>query len=327
MTPLAGRSVRGRAAFAVLLLALLAVLCTCKKSGDTNEPNRANRADDASAPTAAKPERIVLDGIEIRWAEQADTKSRHEIYPRVLAQALGRALTETDWFVATEADVPAGFVGVHARLELLVRYDIIAHRRGHSVLLSAVAAELHWRDAGSRIDIWERAILEQKVAKGEKNIAGEVALNMERAVAAVGVGLLAKEQLRASTDDEVIKRLADDTYGYRLWALEVVRHRRLRAGFDHVVAFLSHESSELRGAAVGALVAIGDVRAVPHLTKLSSVTDLDVLRSVIEAVSVLGGSEARDYLAYLSSGHPNADIRSLAADALKRVQAESSRRQ
>ena len=301
-------------------LSLATGLVACKRTAAQDDARV-----EAPSNSRVRAERIVLDGIEIKWEEADQPEVRRDIYPRLLAQSLGTALTETEWYYANDADVPDGVSKVHAKLELIIRYDVATRSDGRRVLLSAVAAELRWSEAGNRMDVSERALLERILEPGNANVAGELALNVERAVATVGVGLVEKERLRAASDEEVVRRLLDTQYQFRLWALEVVRHRRLRSAFDAVLSVLSDQNRELSGAAVGALVAIGDERAVPYLTKRAP-GDTDMLPSVIEAVSVLGGSEAEDYLAYLSTGHPDAHIRSLAKAALERVVAHSTRR-
>ena len=74
-----------------------------------------------------------------------------------------------------------------------------------------------------------------------------------------------------------------------------------------------------RGEAVGTLVGIGDQRAVDAMAKSVVFTDHEMLEMVIEAVSVLGGEDARVYLDFVASGHPDAEIKQRAAQALGRL--------
>jgi hypothetical protein len=76
----------------------------------------------------------------------------------------------------------------------------------------------------------------------------------------------------------------------------------------------------LRDAALGALIQIGDRRAVTALTKSRSMRDRREMRKILEAISTLGGEEAFEYLSFVAASHDDEEIRSLASAAKTRLE-------
>jgi len=66
-------------------------------------------------------------------------------------------------------------------------------------------------------------------------------------------------------------------------------------------------------------VAIGDRRAVSALTRLTRFRNTEKMAKIIDGIGTLGGREAREYLELVASGHEDADIRNMAAEALARL--------
>jgi HEAT repeat protein len=102
-------------------------------------------------------------------------------------------------------------------------------------------------------------------------------------------------------------------------AVEIAGLRRAREAVPALIELLRHQDEQISDRAIGALVAIGDRAAVKPLTRLSSFQDTARMAKVLDAIGSLGGQEARDYLEFVSSGHEDADIRNLAAEALERM--------
>jgi HEAT repeat protein len=86
--------------------------------------------------------------------------------------------------------------------------------------------------------------------------------------------------------------------------------RRLRDGDDRLVQ-----------RAVGALVQIGDPRAVSALIDLSRGDDPDATARLVPAVADIGGPDARGWLLTLRQAHPDGAVRRLAAEALDELEA------
>jgi hypothetical protein len=83
---------------------------------------------------------------------------------------------------------------------------------------------------------------------------------------------------------------------------------------------LQHDHEATRDAALGALIALRERQAVARLTRNRSLRDRREMRKILEAVAILGGEEARDYLSFVADGHEDEEIRKLAADAKGRLE-------
>ncbi len=76
---------------------------------------------------------------------------------------------------------------------------------------------------------------------------------------------------------------------------------------------------------LGALVAIGDERAVLHIIAQDHHRDPQFLVQLIYAVSAIGGSVAEAYLVTVASGHHDEEVRKNAERALEELMARRSR--
>ena len=81
----------------------------------------------------------------------------------------------------------------------------------------------------------------------------------------------------------------------------------------------------MRDAALGALIAMRERRAVRELTQSRSLRDRREMRKIIEAISILGGQEADEYLSFIAATHDDDEIRAEAAAARARLQRRASR--
>jgi hypothetical protein len=283
----------------------------------------------ATADHAPERERIVLSSIAI---QTVDPDPAREIYPELLAQALGRQLSESAWYVPHTEPVPDGFFGRRGRVELLISYDVVGGGRGEgkatAAVVTAIEAELVWEDeAAGGLALRDNVLLERPLSPADRaNLDGLVATQVADAVGAVGRALIEKARIRAGTAAEVIAALAGTDPELALWALDVVAARQLHEAFDAAVALLGSEARPLRDGAVSALVALGDRRAVDPLANSAEFGDHEQMRVVIEAISALGGEDAREYLEFVASGHPEEDLRQRAAEGLERLFERPNRR-
>jgi hypothetical protein len=106
----------------------------------------------------------------------------------------------------------------------------------------------------------------------------------------------------------------------KLEAMRVAGERKLKDLVPQVIPLLKSEDRETRDRAVGTLSSIGDPRAVKPLTELARFRDLADLPIVLDALSAIGGDEARSYLEFVSSGHESPEIRELAKKAIDHMQ-------
>ena len=102
-------------------------------------------------------------------------------------------------------------------------------------------------------------------------------------------------------------------------AARIAGQRRLRTAVEPLIALLQHPQREVSDRALGALIAIGDRRAVKALTRLAPLRDAKRLAQVIDGVAALGGPEAVSFLEFLAGGHAEPTIRRVAQAALERI--------
>ena len=107
-------------------------------------------------------------------------------------------------------------------------------------------------------------------------------------------------------------------------AVDIVAVRRVSGAVPSLIKLLSHEKSSVVDRAVGALIAIGDRRAVKPLTRLSKFQDTARLAKLLDGIASLGGDDATSYLKFVASGHDDEDIRFMATEALERMKRASS---
>jgi hypothetical protein len=102
------------------------------------------------------------------------------------------------------------------------------------------------------------------------------------------------------------------------YALQAVGARRLRQALPSLCDSLHvQDSVPLLLRRVGALVAIGDARAVEPLIELSQHQEPAFVLQMAYAIGAIGGRHAEGYLTTLASGHPDDGVRHSAAQALQ----------
>jgi hypothetical protein len=309
---------------AVLAL-LLGALSACKghREEDRAVALTAERAEVresvATKQVAAggRPELAVLTAVAIKTV---DPDEPVDLQPELLGKQAGLKLTTTGHFAATIEDVPDTHLGRQARLDVLITYEVSRHG-ADAVLLCAVEAELVWLDGRGGLAVEENVIVERLLTPGERKsqhaglVATQVANTLDLAIA----GIAAKEALRTADAQEVVSTLSHDDPDAVAWALAIVGERQMVEAVDLVVGALGSKQPEIHEAAIGALVAIGDPRGVQPLAQLAEFADHDQMRTVIEAITAIGGKDAVEYLEFVASGHPDDEIKQRAADGLDRI--------
>lgn len=312
------------------LAALLAVACAaagCKR------PGRARAREDAGAPAARVPaapperQRIVVTNIAMRTMdpEEGEVDEVAELWPRELAQALGRALLGTGLFAASVEHVPEGLEARPATLDVSVRYYVMeTGRPGELAIMVGVESGFTWEDQDARDPApWDQLMVERPVPEGAQpgEHDGLVAALVSEAIDRVAERLTERERVRAGGDAALAEVLADaaaEPSAVR-WALDLAAHRRARSLFDQVADKLGAEDAGVRQRAVTALAALGDARAVSVITARVRFDDTESLVVVIDTVAALGGEDARTYLEFVASGHPDDAIRDRARAGLARM--------
>jgi hypothetical protein len=301
---------------AVALAFLVAVAPGCKRS--TSRPARdAGPPPSDAAPVHRALETAVIGDIAIKLAEP--TAFQADISQRDLAAAAGAVLSRSRAFAASQAEVPAGRTGVPARVTLTVTYDRVDAPTGRSIVC-AVEAAIDWQAGSERIAPHANVLAEKALLPADQKRAPRIAVEMiQQSVVEAAGELVMKEELRQGEDPAVLTGLGSNDPDVVLWSLELVADRKLKGGFDRALALLKDKDAGVRTAALRALVALKDPRAVGPLAKMANFSNPEELRMVVEAVSAIGGDEAAEFLEYVATGHSDPDLRNRAREGLERI--------
>jgi hypothetical protein len=132
-------------------------------------------------------------------------------------------------------------------------------------------------------------------------------------------GYVTRQRLRDGPPAAVHAALAADGGELREEAIRAVADRKLKDEAPTLLKLLDDPDEPTRDAALGALIALGDRRAVTELTRTRSLRDRREMRKIIEAIAILGGQEADDYLSFVAATHDDDEIRAAAAAARVRI--------
>jgi hypothetical protein len=308
------------------LVSASAPIAGCKRKGSHPAAEDAGAGEAAAVAHAAPArQRIVITDIAVRVVDPPVAREVVELWPRQLAQALGRSLLGSGLFAASAEHVPEGFEARPAALDVSIHYDVVeVGSPGELAAVVSVESGFVWEDQGARDPApWDQLLVEQPVHESaqQRDHDGLVAALASDAVERLAERLVERERVRAGGEAALTETLADaaaEPSAVR-WALDLVAHRRVQSLFDQVVAQLDAESAEVRQRAVTALAVLGDARAVGVITGRVRFDDTESLGVVIDTVAVLGGEDARAYLEFVASGHPEDTIRARASAALARM--------
>ena len=143
---------------------------------------------------------------------------------------------------------------------------------------------------------------------------------MTRVVRDLVEGVAARRRLQEGSPGAVHAALVADGGELREEAIRVVGERQLRDEVPTLLKLLGADDEPMRDAALGALIAMRERRAVRELTQSRSLRDRREMRKIIEAISILGGQEADEYLSFIAATHDDDEIRAEAAAARARLQ-------
>jgi hypothetical protein len=132
-------------------------------------------------------------------------------------------------------------------------------------------------------------------------------------------GFVAKRRLYDGPPAGVHAALVADGGELREEAIRVVGERQLRDEAPTLLKLLGDDDETIRDAALGSLIALRDRRAVSELTRTRSLRDRREMRKIIEAISILGGQEAEEYLSFVAATHDDDEIRAEATAARTRL--------
>lgn len=133
-------------------------------------------------------------------------------------------------------------------------------------------------------------------------------------------GVAARRRLQEGSPTALHAALVADGGELREEAIRIVGERGLRDEVPTLLKLLGTDDETVRDAALGALIAMRERRAVRELTQSRSLRDRREMRKIIEAISILGGQEADEYLSFVAATHDDDEIRTEAAAARARLQ-------
>lgn len=143
------------------------------------------------------------------------------------------------------------------------------------------------------------------------------------------VALTDQIDARRKTDDQLIKDLSSQEPRVRDYAIRVLADRRSPAAVPQLIARLQDTNADVARRAAGALIAVGDRRAVRPLIEMTRKRRPEDVGPILYAIGSLGGPEAEAFLFTLESGSPDEEIRRAAqgaySDLLHRKQEEAAR--
>ena len=122
-------------------------------------------------------------------------------------------------------------------------------------------------------------------------------------------------EARKKSDGALVGDLSSPDPRLRDYAIRVLADRRSPAAVPNLVLRLQDENDDVARRAVGALVAIGDRRAVRPLIEMTRKRRPEQVRPILYALGSLGGGEAEAFLFTLESGSPDEEVRRAARDA------------
>ena len=281
----------------------------------------ANDAGPGAATSEPRAELVVLDTVEVELHGRAE----QVIDPRALGRSIARCLIESGAPVAALASqAPPGRVTRHLALTVVV--TVHEPNDDRPVLGVTLDAMGRWADDGLAA-----APTASLTGAATPRPPGTTKTDpVEAATAAVVLDLeprvCAELSARITTwgADDLAPALAATDPGQVRWALPVAVDRppadepATRAKLIDAIAPHLGGDPPVRDAAIAALVATHDPRAVAPLTSITDVGDEAALVRIIQAVARLGGDDARDYLQVMTSHRDHAVARAArtALDAL-----------
>jgi len=136
-------------------------------------------------------------------------------------------------------------------------------------------------------------------------------------------GVIARRKLEEGSPGALHAALVADGGELREEAIRIIGEKQIRDEVPTLLKLLSDQDETVRDAALGALIAMRERRAVRELTQSRSLRDRREMRKIIEAISILGGQEADEYLSFIAATHDDDEIRADAAAARTRLQRRS----
>jgi hypothetical protein len=283
-----------------------------------------------AAPTVAAAPRPTLGAITIEnlaLPRAGDDRIDAEAIERDVRQAL----MESGIFAAAAAGTDAGAAGPTARARVAFSAESVElGSKGEA--RAQVRVRVDTRPAGVpgavAFDIGGQGLEPYTVPPRKARTAAEAEAQQLPSLTALVTrtardlieGVAARHRLQEGSPAAVHAALVGDAGELREEAIRVIGERQLRDEVPTLLKLLGDDDESVRDAALGALIAMRDRRAVRELTQSRSLRDRREMRKIIEAISILGGQEADEYLSFVAATHDDDEIRGEAAAARARLQ-------
>ncbi len=279
---------------------------------------------------AAPPPLPQLGEIGVEIGTPPEDKSPPALDQALLARSLRQHLLGTGLFSPAQTDAGAGAAPV-ARLAARIGVETVevgAQGEAHA------RVQLHLDDSRGAapgaltFDLEGRGSERYAVPPAARKGAPRAPAGRDDVVATLALriaddlidGYVARRQIAQGPPTAVHAALAADGGELRDEAIRAVGERKLRDEAPRLLQLLNDPDERTRDAALGALIALGDRRAVSELTRTRSLRDRREMRKIIEAIAILGGEEAEQYLSFVAATHDDDEIRAAAAAARARLE-------
>jgi HEAT repeat protein len=273
----------------------------------------------ASAPKPALGDIVVRDVTPSEYAPET-------IDGVLLERGLRRRLLATELFSPAPADAGPGPVA-----DLQIRVDtepVEVGARGEARARVHLRLETRPSDAPGALtfELEGRGTQEYAVPRSPGSFSRSAILGalVLRVASDLVDEFAARRRLYDGPEESVHAALMADGGDLRDEAIRAAGARRLAGEAPILLKLLSDPDESTRDAALGALIALHDQRAVGELTRTRSLRDRHEMRKIIEAIAILGGQEADDYLSFVAASHDDDEIRAAAAAARSRLQRRES---
>jgi hypothetical protein len=283
-----------------LALSISALACSSKKP----PPKR----DDAATASidAGQPELVVIRRVDV--AIVAPPGEDHPTRDRIAAAFANLG----DGTRAEGAPLPAGTIARPGTLRADLTWDVGGTDPAPLVLMTIEATiDLD----GGVLGVAARAAGEAPTGKDHGPAADALGDHLASQVAGE---LTRKLALRAGPPGDLARVATTAEVELAAWAIELAAERRDPNVRAAAVAGLG-ASPRLRAASIQYLVALGDPENVKHIAHAADFASPDELATIIEAVTALGGEEARAFLEMMAAGASDPDLAERAQQGLDRI--------
>jgi hypothetical protein len=124
---------------------------------------------------------------------------------------------------------------------------------------------------------------------------------------------------RADDDVRAVVRNPERPADLRALAVRILQERRARAAVDDVIGAFRDAPPALRLTIIDALAAWGPPDDLRRLLPQVDARRVDEISHALRAAAMIGGREAREYAAWMATGHPDERVRDTALEAYRQI--------